>query len=657
MPRRQALVTMALCSAFLCCSLPDAGAAVNDIYALDIARTSPPSKLIKVDPVTFGQVNLNLVAGLPAPELPMNQPVGIDVDESAGANVGTVFVAVSEGYAGNYRFTPAGTPVPCTNGGCGALLRVDPSNPNAATTTVISGPSTEGDDNFWENPYDVLWRPGANDVLVSDNSTTRLISVNPANGNQTIFSKTAAGDPDPGGGLGGMRAPWSIARDPTNGDILVVNTGVGPFNSTGGPCQPDETIHTYCRFDPSQFSDIDVPDACNDVPAGHLTDPPQPGEVNHGFILRLSSTGQHKQLYCSKNLIRPRDIAVDSNGTIFVTDPMAIKVNPNVNDPAAVGYGVLFEINPDSGAVSPVEPLSAGSSFATPSGLDFTPTGGHLLLSDETLFPFQGPCVNGCGGLIDVKPDGGQQTVVSSRTVPSASSNYLDPIDVTVDRGGSSPPSVGITSVPRFLDPSDTRVERQPTSNGARVTSLPLLPIRSGSRVTLVCLEAGCTQSNGHQLSKEFPVPPGQTVTQIDPTVTYFTCAPGRTLSGQQCLFCPKGYKLKGTTLCLKKKKKRRRKPKARTTSAGSGSRYSAQAIDSKKSGKKHPHAEPADSVLSSANRIQVADSPLAANPVEGRYFDFVVNQTTIAISHEGCTTSATQIDLLTPIGEAVCPP
>ena len=546
MSRRGRWFLVATLGALCCLSGSVAHAAVGPVYALDIARSTPPSRVIKLDPTTFNQTPLTLTAGVPAPELPMVQPVSIDVDQ-ATLTQGTLLVAVSDGYVGKYRFTPS-DPVPgltTCNGGCGALLRIDPSNTGAATTTVVSGPPTEGTDNYWENPYGVLSRPVEGDILVTDNSTTRVISVNPANGNQTVFSKLADGTtPDPGGVNSPMRAPWGIARDPTNGDILVVSTGVGPDASQG--C---DSGNNFCRFDENAFKYNGM-----EVPGANSPD----CQGNRGYVIRLSSLGVMKQVYCSPNFKRPRDITVDGNGTIFVTDPMAVKINPNLNDQAAVGYGVLFEIPHGSSAV---EPVSAGSLFAAPSGLDINPGGSRLLVSDETLNQPSAGCPDGCGGLLTVNPNGGQQSVVSSRTVPPSSNNYVDPIDVTVDRGTGSTPALTLNTIPAFLDPLDVqpnnpvqaRPERAAITSQGRITVLPLVPLRDGTTVTVTCLDPVCKG----QSAPPVHVPAGAIDFPLSIPAFEYTV-----------LRCKRGLKLRRTYCVPKKKRKKRHKAKKRDASS-----------------------------------------------------------------------------------------
>jgi hypothetical protein len=443
-----------------------AAARAGDTYVLDRVRvpTTPTAApgVVRLD-AGLAQTPIALFAAGPNVELPLREPVGIDVDESAHRLLVTD-AGGGVGYVGSSDFGPC-------NGGCGAVLSIDPAT---GATTMLAGPGSPGK-NRLENPYGVLHRPAHNDVLVADQGTTRIIKVDLATGLQSVFNQTPPGAPYPAG----LRAPWSLARDPTNGDVLVANAGVSP--TTPG-CKAS---NNNCGLIPGEFA-IPVPPACLG---------------NNGYILRLSPDGVQKQLYCDPDFRRPRDVLVNGDGTIFMVDPISYALSPSFTPTSIVGFGSIFQIAPDTGST---QPLAVGGSMATPSGIDFNDAGTSLLIADETMFPFAGPCISGCGGVIGFTPDSGAQTPISTRG-PGGSS-YVDPIDLAVDHGGRPDPALPVRSVPDFFS-NLYRPEGAPASNEETITALPFFPVRGGSSIRIECVSGTCAQRKGSRRKRGKPRP------------------------------------------------------------------------------------------------------------------------------------------------------
>lgn len=500
------------------------GAHAGDTWVLDRARSNvPPVPLTATDGPGIvrltdglGQTRLTLTCALPddppcgdeagEPKLPLTAPVGIDVDERDD----TLLVTDSGGYSGTIPgFSD------CTGGNhCGALLRVFP---NTGVVKLIAGPDGPGPYEL-EDPYDVLIRPELNDALIADPGTTRIIRVDLATRIQSVFNVVPA--PVESNYPGGLRSPWGLARDPRNGDILVVNAGnpLPPSNCTVG-------ANGFC---PHEFS-IPVPPQCNAL---------------NGYVLRLSNTGIQKQLYCSllfsgggtsSPFVKtggPRNAVVDASGDIFVVDPNIYANAAHLGLGDSSGYGAVLRIDPDTGVV---EPVTAGGVMATASGIDFSPTEPRLMLADETLFPyFQGGCGEGCGGVIKVNPDGGAQTTLAPR---AANGWWIDPIDLAVDRDGAGPPDISPVTVPEFLQLK--RDEGQPMA-GSRAVSVPVFPLQTGSVISVRCISKWCRGKSRKKLARRIVVPPGTTKM----TLTFGTTKKGKSfaLATKRCRKCIKKW-------------------------------------------------------------------------------------------------------------------
>ena len=431
----------------LACLVPVAKA--GDTYVLDRVRApTPPTSspgIVRLDS-GLGQTRLNLFAAGPGVELPMHEPVGIDVNEVTHTLLVTDAGGEEGGYPGETDFGP------CYAKSCGALLSIDPAS---GATTLLAGPGGPGV-NRLENPYGVLVRPRHGDALVADQGTGRIISVDLATGMQSVFKPQ--GSPEPRG----LRAPWGLAEDPTNEDILVANAGVA-----NNPLKQGELSFTA------------------------------PGEClsNRGFVLRVSSSGEQKRLYCDPAFRRPRDVLVNGDGTVFVVDPITeYALSPVESAQSIVGFGGVFQIDPNTGVT---QLAAAGGSMSTPSAIDFNYAGTSLLLADETLFPFEPPCVSGCGGVIDLNPDGGSQSIVSKRGAQGET--YVDPIAIAVDRDGQATPSLKVRTVPNFFQNIE-RPEGEPTTTAKAVKALPFFPVKEESKILILCIQGACTrQVHGKQ--------------------------------------------------------------------------------------------------------------------------------------------------------------
>ncbi len=105
-------------------------------------------------------------------------------------------------------------------------------------------------------------------------------------------------------------------------------------------------------------------------------------------------------------------------GDIVVADPNAFG-----------GNGGLIDVNPDSGAQTPIsnETISAENLFRDPSGVALD-SDGSLIVADPNAF-------GGSGGLIRVDPDTGQQTPLSNNTL-SSPGFFEDPLGLAVAHSG-----------------------------------------------------------------------------------------------------------------------------------------------------------------------------------------------------------------------------
>jgi hypothetical protein len=453
----------------LACLAPVARA--GNTYIVDRARTevAPGASpdVVRIAP-DGAQTPLNLILG---PGVgPLREPVGIDFDETTG-----LLLVTDDGgglnYPGTIRYPGDNTEYPCgvKEFDCGALLSINPADPANAAATLLAGPSLPGQ-NLLSNPYGVLVRPQLGDALVADPGTASIVRVElkegPEKGAQSFFNQIPPG----GKYTGGLRAPWGLAEDPRNGDILVANAGVEP--TTEG-CTPDR--NPPCEFDPKEFA------PGFEVPADCLG--------NRGYILRLSSVGVPLKLYCDPDFRHPRNIVVNGDGTIFVVDPITeFAFNKSEGAQPTIGFGGVFTIDPNTGDT---QLLSAGGAMATPSGIDFNSAATSLLIADERLFTPEAPfCPGGCGGTIDLNPDGGAQTIASQRG--AFGNSYVDPIAIAVDHEHRLA-NLTVRTLPDFFK-NIGRPEGKPTTTPRAVQKLPFFPVRGGSKIQILCVKGLCTR-------------------------------------------------------------------------------------------------------------------------------------------------------------------
>lgn len=112
-----------------------------------------------------------------------------------------------------------------------------------------------------------------------------------------------------------------------------------------------------------------------------------------------------------------------------------------VADARALGGGALIAVNPETGAetVLSSNEMAVNAShklFAYPFTLAVDPSGRIFVANSENL---GGACKGGCGGVIEVNPETGAESVLSSNAMPAnASSQYFDELTgITVDPEGN----------------------------------------------------------------------------------------------------------------------------------------------------------------------------------------------------------------------------
>ena len=127
----------------------------------------------------------------------------------------------------------------------------------------------------------------------------------------------------------------------------------------------------------------------------------------------------------SQYFVYAQGIVTDRAGDIFVADPLAFG-----------GNGGIIEVNPTTGKESELSansmPVNALSQyFHSPSQLTLYPAG-NILVADWCSTKL------GCGGIIEVDPQTGKETELSTYSMPvNASSQYFDePTAVAVDGNG-----------------------------------------------------------------------------------------------------------------------------------------------------------------------------------------------------------------------------
>jgi hypothetical protein len=127
---------------------------------------------------------------------------------------------------------------------------------------------------------------------------------------------------------------------------------------------------------------------------------------------RLVSSNSMSVNASSEYFVYPQGIVTDAAGEIFVADAAGFG-----------GHGGVIEVNPATGKETEISantmPVNASSQlFHAVSQLVFNQAG-NLLIADWC------PASQTCGGVIEVKPDTGKQTLVSSNGMPINVSSQL----------------------------------------------------------------------------------------------------------------------------------------------------------------------------------------------------------------------------------------
>lgn len=151
-----------------------------------------------------------------------------------------------------------------------------------------------------------------------------------------------------------------------------------------------------------------------------------------------------------------------------------------VADARALGGGALIEVNPETGAESVLssnEMLTNASHrlFAYPFTLAVGPAGRIFVANTENL---GGTCKDGCGGVIEVDPQTGVESVLSSNEMAiNASSQYFDELTgIAVDPEGN----IVVTSWDNEIKKGQV-VEVNATTGRERLVSSNSMPVNASS--------------------------------------------------------------------------------------------------------------------------------------------------------------------------------
>jgi sugar lactone lactonase YvrE len=236
------------------------------------------------------------------------------------------------------------------------------------------------------------------DILVADRMAGGIVRVDPASGEQSLFSIGQS-----------FVSPRSIAIAP-NGGIFVSDNDA--FGGGGGIIRVDPRTGTQTVVATGgSFAD---PSGIALAPNGDLLVADGEAFGGGGGILRVNpSTGAQTVVAQGGRFVAPIGVALAPSGEIYVADFDALGVP-----------GAIFRVDPVNGAQTVV---SSGGHFAQPSTVAVA-ANGDLLVVDS--LAFGGPCAIGCGGIIRVDSATGAQTPVAS------GDPFLRPQDLVVSSDG-----------------------------------------------------------------------------------------------------------------------------------------------------------------------------------------------------------------------------
>ncbi len=280
------------------------------------------------------------------------------------------------------------------------------------------------------------------DLLVADARALgggALIQVNPETGAETVLSSNEMA-------LNASHKlfafPFTLAVSPA-GRIFVANTenlgGTCP-GGCGGVIEVDpetgaESVlssNTMAVNASSQY--FDELTGITVDPEGNLLVTSWDNATKKGVVIEVNSeTGKERLVSAnsmsvnasSEYFVYPQGIVTDAAGEIFVADAAAFG-----------GHGGVIEVNPATGKETAISantmPVNAASQFFhAVSQLVFNQAG-NLLIADWC------PASQTCGGVIEVNPETGKQTLLSSNELPINASNQLfkETTSLAVQRSG-----------------------------------------------------------------------------------------------------------------------------------------------------------------------------------------------------------------------------
>ncbi|MFH0340715.1 MAG: hypothetical protein ACHBNF_01020, partial [Chromatiales bacterium] len=289
----------------------------------------------------------------------------------------------------------------------GALYRV---NPTSGNRTIVSDFGNSAQGALGSQPSGVALDASGNILVMDDELGTgrgALFRVNPTSGNRTVVSDFDNSAQGPlGASLNGVAI---LPPQPRLGDILVVDPEAG-VSGSGALFSVD--LFNGSRSLISNFG-MSVQGMLGWSPFGVAVDSSgnilviDPGVgTARGALSRVNPTSGNRTLLSDfANSVQgpfgeePIGVAVDSSGSILVTDPFA----------GTSGRGLLFRVNPTTGNRTVLSDFG-NSSQGT---LGFDPYGVVVDASGNILVIDLDAGTNGRGALFRVNPSTGSRTVLS----------------------------------------------------------------------------------------------------------------------------------------------------------------------------------------------------------------------------------------------------